>query len=178
MILHYFRDKENKDQKISDIIYLNIIKKTRNICDETFDNNKKDFNLVFEISSILLIVVYMGLNRNSNFNSTILKEGLMSLFIKDLDYSLRYEGVSDIKIGKLVKLYVKKFYYRIPLIEEIFKTKKPDLLISYLEKFQIITNNQANKNIDILSFFHYLEGLLYEIEKIKKIEKLNIKLLK
>ena len=44
--------------------------------------------------------------------------------------------------------------------------------------YAMITNNQAKKNINMLSFFHYLEGLVYEIEKIKKIEKLNIKLLK
>ena len=38
---------------------------------------------------------------------------LVSLFISDLDESLREKGIGDMSIGKYVKSYVKKFYFRI-----------------------------------------------------------------
>ena len=42
----------------------------------------------------------------------------MDNFINDLDHTLSLEGVGDMKIGKFVKFYVKKFYYYLKIFDK------------------------------------------------------------
>ena len=158
MILHYFKNKKNKDKKISSVIYLDIINSTDFVCKNFFLNKNKDFNLIFEISSILLISVFIGLNKNNKLKFNSIKQDLIEFFIRDIDHSLRLEGISDLKIGRIVKLYVKKFYYRISKFEKIYEFKNPKLLKKYLENFRILSKNQDNVNIS--SFYDYLENII------------------
>ena len=44
----------------------------------------------------------------------------MNLFTSDLDYSFRLYGIGDMNIGKNVKFYLKKFYFRVSTYEKIF----------------------------------------------------------
>ena len=157
-ILHYFKNKKNKDKKISSLIYLDIINNTDFVCKNFFLNKNKDFNLIFEISSILLISVFIGLNKNNKLKFNNIKQDLIEFFIRDIDHSLRLEGISDLKIGKIVKLYVKKFYYRISKFQKIYESKNPELLKKYLENFRILSKNQDNINISF--FYDYLENII------------------
>ena len=50
---------------------------------------------------------------NNKKKYQVVNEELVSLFIADLDESLREKGIGDMSIGKYVKSYVKKFYFRI-----------------------------------------------------------------
>ena len=54
-----------------------------------------DFNLTFEISALILIVIFVASKHNKSSKFTNLKEDLLSYFIKDLDHSLRILGISD-----------------------------------------------------------------------------------
>ncbi len=166
MILHYLKNKENKDKKISSTIYLQIIKETNKICNDIFSNNKKDFNIVFEVSSILLIVFFIALNKNKKIDSYYYKQELIALFIRDIDYSLRIEGISDMKIGKYVKLYVKKFYFRIPILEKVFLNNNHKLLSNYLAKFGLFL--EENNSDNTIFFYSYLQDLINKIQKLKK----------
>ena len=46
-------------------------------------------------------------------------KSLLILFIKDLDESLSLRGIGDMSIGKYVKSYVKKFYFRLSKFPKI-----------------------------------------------------------
>ena len=68
-------------------------------------------------------------------------EELISLFISDLDESLREKGIGDMSIGKYVKSYVKKFYFRIskfPYDNNLYKNKS---FIDYLKLTELIKND-------------------------------------
>ena len=66
---------------------------------------------------------------------------LVSLFISDLDESLRKKGIGDMSIGKYVKSYVKKFYFRIskfPADNNLYNNKS---FIEYLKITNLIKND-------------------------------------
>ena len=58
---------------------------------------------------------------------------LISLFISDLDESLREKGIGDMSIGKYVKSYVKKFYFRISKFPDDNNLYKNESFIEYLK---------------------------------------------
>ena len=63
------------------------------------------------------------------FNERIIEninQILIDLLIADLDYSLREQGIGDMSIGKYVKKYVKKFYYRLSIIDKNAVSVLPD----------------------------------------------------
>ena len=66
---------------------------------------------------------------------------LVSLFISDLDESLREKGVGDMSIGKYVKSYVKKFYYRIKKFPKDNNLYKNQSFIEYLKMTGLIKND-------------------------------------
>ena len=68
----------------------------------------------------------------------------MNLFIKDLDHSLRLSGIGDMSIGKHVKLYLKKFYFRISILEKIFINKDFKEFEKYLIKYALINKKNLN----------------------------------
>ena len=53
----------------------------------------------------------------------------MNIFTEDLDYSLRLHGVGEMSIGKHVKFYLKKFYFRISSYEKIFENNYSNNII-------------------------------------------------
>ena len=66
---------------------------------------------------------------------------MISLFISDLDESLREKGIGDISIGKYVKSYVKKFYFRITKFPKDNNVFKNETFIEYLKIIDLIKND-------------------------------------
>ena len=66
---------------------------------------------------------------------------LVSMFISDIDESLREKGIGDISIGKYVKSYVKKFYFRITKFPKDNNVFKNETFIEYLKIIDLIKND-------------------------------------
>ena len=123
MFLHYFYKKENKEKNYVSDIY----RKNLSLSIEFIKSNKyilkKDFQTSFEIFSLFLIFHLKNFKDLKIENHKKINEELMNLFVNDLDYSFREIGIGDIKIGKYVKTYIKKFYFRLSAMDEILNTK-------------------------------------------------------
>ena len=63
------------------------------------------------------------------------------MFISDIDESLREKGIGDISIGKYVKSYVKKFYFRITKFPKDNNVFKNETFIEYLKITDLIKND-------------------------------------
>ena len=81
------------------------------------------------------------------------KEQLMKNLVNDLDKSLRDVGISDMSIGKYVKKYVKKFYYRLKILDPIFENDNNQELLNYLNSLEFINKNNSNELFNLLSKF-------------------------
>ena len=79
----------------------------------------------------------------------------MDYFIIDIDHSLRLSGIADMSIGKYVKTYVKRFYFRVSELEKLF-SKKEDFnnnkFNEYLIKYNIIfDSSEINYNYSLIN---------------------------
>ena len=142
MILQYFKKKENKEQIIATEQYKIILAESSIFLDKNNFFRIKDYNVSFEIVSIFLIM-FIRKNLLEYRRKLYLKvnDELMSLFISDLDESLREKGIGDMSIGKYVKSYVKKFYFRIskfPVDNNLYKNQS---FIEYLKMIDLIKND-------------------------------------
>jgi len=150
MILHYFRKKENKHDKEVFLFYKETIEIVKKIVSHTDKKRKKDFNLIFEIITILLFSIFYAIKNKNNLNllnyKDFNKQDLMDIFITDIDHSLRLSGIGDMNIGKHVKLYVKKFYFRVSELEILLGINCVNYLNfnQYLLKYNIILENTGN----------------------------------
>jgi len=143
MILHYFKKKENIEKKRAKTIYSAILKKSNIFLNNNSFFINKNYNSSFEVVSIFLII-FINLNISNNYkNFKKINEYLISLLISDLDESLRSKGIGDMSIGKYVKSYVKKFYFRLRKFPDINKIS-PILLEEYLVLFKQIKENEIN----------------------------------
>ena len=144
MALQYININKNKDKKIIDSVFKDLVICVHFINQKLINNKKNDFNVSFEITTILLFSLFFGskLNNNNEFKNN--NQFLMDLFVKDLDYSFRNIGVGDMSIGKYVKKYVKKFYFRISQLEIIFLDKNSNKFNEFLDKYRIIDKNDEN----------------------------------
>ena len=113
MILHYFKKKENIELEIAKNTYKKILEISTIMLKENNFFIYKNYNVSFEIVSIFLIIYFNKNIYKKNVNSKKINQHLISIFISDLDESLRVKGIGDMSIGKYVKKYVKKFYYRL-----------------------------------------------------------------
>ena len=142
MVLQYFKKKENKEQIIAREQYKKILAESKTFLNENNFFKTKDYKTSFEIVSIFLI---MNIRRNLlEANRTLfikVNEKLISLFIADLDESLRQKGIGDMSIGKYVKSYVKKFYYRLKKFPQKNYLYKNETFIEYLKLTDLIKND-------------------------------------
>ena len=77
----------------------------------------------------------------------------MKNLVSDLDKSLRDVGISDMSIGKYVKKYVKKFYYRLKILDPIFENDNNEELLNYLNSLEFVNKNNSNELFNLLSKF-------------------------
>ena len=152
MILQYFKKKENEYKIKSDNLYLNILKKAKSLlCKKYF--NEIDFSISFELISILLIYHLKFFNNKNKIAKKCINEELMKNLVNDLDKSLRDVGIGDMSIGKYVKNYVKKFYYRLKILDPIFEKDNFEELLSYLNSIRFVNKNNSNELLNELSDF-------------------------
>ena len=142
MILQYFKKKENKEQIIATEQYKKILFESNKFLNENNFFKLKNYKVSFEIVSIFLIMFIRKnlLHYNRNLYARVNDE-LISLFILDLDESLREKGIGDMSIGKYVKSYVKKFYFRISKFPDDNNLYKNDTFIEYLKITDLIKND-------------------------------------
>ena len=142
MLLQYFKKKENKEQIIAAGQYKKILFESNKFLNENNFFKIKDYNISFEIVSIFLIMFIRKnlLEYNRNLYSKVNDE-LVSLFISDLDESLREKGIGDMSIGKYVKSYVKKFYFRISKFPDDNNLYKNETFIEYLKITDLIKSD-------------------------------------
>ena len=142
MILQYFKKKENKEQIIAAKQYKKILSESTKFLKDNDFFKSKDFKTSFEIVSIFLIMFIrknlLEVNRKQYLK---VNEELVKLFILDLDESLREKGIGDMSIGKYVKSYVKKFYFRISKFPNDNNLYKNEFFIEYLRITNLIKND-------------------------------------
>ena len=139
MILHYLKTRENKEQIIAKNQYKKILYESKNFLNENKFFKTKNYKTSFEIVSIFLIM-FIRKNLLDTNRSKYLKvnEELISIFISDLDESLRVKGIGDMSIGKYVKSYVKKFYFRISKFPDNNNLYNNENFIEYLKLTNLI----------------------------------------
>ena len=145
MLLHYFYKKENKEKNFVNDIYSKNLRLSVKFIKSSNYILKKDFQTSFEIFSLFLIFHLKNFKDFKIKNYKKINEELINLFVNDLDYSFREIGIGDMKIGKYVKTFIKKFYFRLSAMEEILNTK--DLLKTekFLSNLNIIKKEQITK---------------------------------
>ena len=142
-MLQYFKKKENKEQKIANKQYKKIITESNIFLNDNNFFKIKDYKTSFEIVSIFLIMfIRINLLQNNRKKYLIINDELISLFIADLDESLREKGIGDMSIGKYVKSYVKKFYFRISKFPDDNNLYNNDAFIEYLKVTNLIKNEE------------------------------------
>ena len=154
MVLHYFTKKENNDKDISNEIYLSMINYIENIVNNKNFKIKKDFNSTFELMTLVLFVVFFAYKKGKTNRK--INQNLMDLYIFDLDQTLREQGIGDMSIGKYVKAYVKKIYYRISKLEIIFKKNNLNEFNKYIININIDSNNSDKISNFLFKNIQYL----------------------
>ena len=142
MILHYFKKKENKEQIIAANQYNKILFDSTIFLNHNNFFKNRDYKTSFEIVSIFLIMfIRINLLKTNKKKYLKVNDELVSLFISDLDKSLREKGIGDMSIGKYVKSYVKKFYFRISKFPDDNNLYKNVSFIEYLKITDLIKND-------------------------------------
>ena len=142
MIIQYFKKKENKEQIIASQQYKKIISESNVFLNNNDFFKVRDYKTSFEIVSIFLIMfIRINLLKNNKKKYLKVNDELVSLFISDLDESLREKGIGDMSIGKYVKSYVKKFYFRITKFPDDNNLYNNESFIEYLKITNLIKND-------------------------------------
>jgi len=145
MLLHYFYKKENKEKNYVNNIYSKNIKLSIRFIQSSNYILKKDFQTSFEIFSLFLIFHLKNFKDFKIKNYKKINEELIILFVNDLDYSFREIGIGDMKIGKYVKTFIKKFYFRLSAMEEILNTKDLNKSVEFISNLNIIKKKQITR---------------------------------
>ena len=142
MILQYLKKKENKEQLIATKQYKKILTESNLFLNQNNFFKEKNYKISFEIITIFLIMFFRKnlLEKNKKFYDKV-NDQLLSLFISDLDESLREKGIGDMSIGKYVKSYVKKFYFRISKFPDSNNLYNNKIFIEYLKITNLIKND-------------------------------------
>jgi hypothetical protein len=94
--------------------------------------------------TILLIFYLKTFDSDNQYIKKKINDELMQNFINDLDTSIREIGIGDMAIGKYVKKYLKKFYYRVKIIDNILENENYIKFVDYLNSLKFINNKKTN----------------------------------
>ena len=161
MILQYFKRKENKFKNQADKIYVNILNKSKKIIKNKFFK-EKNFESSFAIISIILIFHLFVFKEYKVDKYIKISDYLIQNFISDLDKTFRDIGIGDMSIGKYVKKYVNKFYYRIKILDDILKKSDKIKLDLYLKSIRGINVDYSKSiNLELLDYFKEIKKTTY-----------------
>ncbi len=145
MFLQYFKIKRNNYKKQTLSIYQEIVNHSNHFIKNSLNDKDFKFDEVFEIFSIITVFYLKKLkDKNTQINNAI-SQSIIDSFIKDLDQNFREKGIGDMSIGKYVKKYVKKFYYRLKILDKIFKENADINFDNYIQKFGISNYGNTQK---------------------------------
>ena len=147
MFFKYFNLKKNNLNNQSLSLYKEIVNHSNNFIKYNNSDENINFNDVFEIFSIVIIFYLKKLKDKNTPDSKIISQEIIDSFVKDLDQHFREQGIGDMSIGKYVKKYVKKFYYRLKILDAVFEKNKELNINEYLYKIDTL----PKENIDQLS---------------------------
>ena len=145
MFLQYFKLKRNnyKNQTLS--IYQEIVNHSNHFIKYSLNDKDYNFDEIFETFSIITVFYLKKLkDTNTKMNNEI-SQRIIDSFIKDLDQNFREKGIGDMSIGKYVKKYVKKFYYRLKILDEILIENIDIDFHNYIRKFGISNHGNIKK---------------------------------
>ena len=147
MFLKYFNSKKNNLNNESFALYQEIVNHSNILIKNNLKHRNLNFNEVFEIFSVVIIFYLKKLKDKKNEESKILSQAIIDNFVKDLDQHFREQGIGDMSIGKYVKKYVKKFYYRLKILDAVFEKEKELDINEYFNKIDTL----PKQNIDQIS---------------------------
>ena len=157
MLFNFFKNKENKEKSIALNQYNFILKKSKDLLNDYDYFIEKNYKSSFEIVSLFLIMlININLKLNKRNLANKINDNLITLFISDLDESLREKGIGDMSIGKYVKSYVKKFYFRLSKFPKNYDKTINDSLVNYLDITNFVKKNEIN-NFSIKLNENYME---------------------
>ena len=152
MFLYHFKNKKTKVKKKAENIYIAIIKLSREYIIELKYPINNNFKITFEIFSLFLIM-FLKISKDLDYKKfENINLELMSIFTKDLENYFRELGIGDMSIGKYVKTYIKKFYYRIKKLDHIFQYKNKVDIIDFLS---ILEDQKLIEDISKTIFMRY-----------------------
>ena len=157
MFLQYFKIKRNnyKNQTLS--IYQEIVNHSNHFIKNSLNDKNYNFDEVFEIFSIVIIFYLKKLKDKNTQTNNEISQRIIDNFIKDLDQNFREKGIGDMSIGKYVKKYVKKFYYRLKILDKVLKENEDINFVNYVQKFGISNYGNIKKiNEDLKILFNYI----------------------
>ena len=163
MILHYFKKKEKNGKHSANEIYKKILIESKQLLIDSSFFEQKNYNTSFEIVSIFLII---NIKLNIEFkvdNYQLINEELINIFVDDLDDSLRSKGIGDMSIGKYVKSYVKKFYFRLSKFPKDYSKIDNNFFSNYLENLNFIQKEKIL--VAANTFFYIFRDLKESYEK-------------
>ena len=147
MFFKYFNLKKNNLNNQSLSLYQEIVNHSNNFIKNNISGVNLNFNGVFEIFSVVAIFYLKKLKDKNTPNSKIISQEIIDSFVRDLDQHFREQGIGDMSIGKYVKRYVKKFYYRLKILDAVFEKNKELDINEYLNKIDTL----PKENIDQIS---------------------------
>jgi len=147
MFFKYFNLKKNNLNDQSLTFYKEIVNHSNIFIKNQISDENLNFNDVFEIFTIVTIFYLKKLKDKNTPDSKIISQEIIDSFVRDLDQHFREQGIGDMSIGKYVKKYVKKFYYRLKILDAVFENNKELDINEYLYKIDTL----PKENIDQIS---------------------------
>ena len=155
MFLKYFNLNKNNLNNQSFYFYQEIVNHSNDFIKNNLNNRKLDFNEVFEIFSVVIIFYLKKLKDENSAKNKIISQTIIDNFVEDLDQHFREQGIGDMSIGKYVKKYVKKFYFRLKILDEIFKKNKQLDINEYQKKVRVFHNdNTGTINANLVNLYN------------------------